>query len=98
MVLESDLGSLVPFCKPVLRNLGVLFGSDLKFEKQIYSEVNSCFYHLRLKSKVKPFLFMHDLEKVLHAFVFTRLDHCMLVLINHCLTAYNWPKSEAFDK
>lgn len=29
-----------------LRHLGVIFDSDLKFEKQINSVVKSCFYHL----------------------------------------------------
>lgn len=90
----SDLGSLDPFCKSVVWNIGVLFDSDLKFDKHIYSVVISCFYHLRLIAKVKPFLSMHDLEKVIHAFVFTRLDYSssLIVGINHCITAYNWFK------
>lgn len=35
----SDPGSLAPFCKPVVWNLGLFFDSYLKFEKQIYSVV-----------------------------------------------------------
>jgi len=60
-----DLGGLAPFCKPLVHNLGVLLDCDLKFEKQIYSVVKSCYYHLRLKAKVKSFLSMCDLEKLI---------------------------------
>ncbi len=31
----SDLGNLAPFCKSVVKNLGVRFDVSLKFDKQI---------------------------------------------------------------
>ncbi len=34
------------------------------------------FFQLRLISKIKSFLSRKDLEKVIHAFIFSRLDYC----------------------
>ena len=36
----------------------------------------SCFFHLRNISKIKPILTTQDLEKIIHAFVSSRLDYC----------------------
>ena len=40
------------------------------------SVVKSSFFQLRNISKVKPLLTVTDFEKVIHAFVTTRLDYC----------------------
>ncbi len=72
----SSLGELSPYCKPVVRDLGVMLDSSLKFDKQINSVVKSAFFHLRLLAKVKPFVSCKDLEMLIHAFVFSRLDYC----------------------
>ncbi len=74
--VPSDLGNLAPFCKSVVKNLGVQFDVSLKFYKQINSVVKSCFFHLRLLAKVKPFLSTSNFEKLIHAFIFVRLDYC----------------------
>ncbi len=58
-----------------MTNLGVLFDSGLKFDKQINS-VKSCFYHLRHLAKVKPFLSLKNFEIVIHAFITSHLDYC----------------------
>ncbi len=42
-----DLGYFAQWITPCVRNLGVLFDSSLKFDKQINSVVSSCFFHLR---------------------------------------------------
>ncbi len=36
----------------------------------------TCFFQLRLLSKAKPFLSFKDFEKVIHAFILSRLDYC----------------------
>ncbi len=72
----SDLGNLAPFRKSVVKNLGVQFDVSLKFDKQINSVVKSCFFHLRLLAKVKPFLSTSNFEKLIHAFIFVRLYYC----------------------
>ncbi len=71
-----DLGNLAPFCKSVVKNLGVKFDSYLKFDKQINTMVKSCFFHLRSIAKVKPFLSSSDFERIIHAFISVRLDYC----------------------
>lgn len=71
-----NLGPLAPYNKAVVRNLGVLFDEAFKFDKQINGVVKSSFFNLRLLAKVKSFLSINDLEKVIHAFVFSRLDYC----------------------
>ncbi len=53
---DLDLGDLSYYVSSCVKNLGVIFDSGLKFNKQINSVVKSCFYHLRCLAKVKPFL------------------------------------------
>ena len=38
--------------------------------------VKASFFQLRLLAKVKPYLRRADLEKVIHAFISSRLDYC----------------------
>ncbi len=51
-----NLEQLSCFRKPVVKNLGVLFDSSLKFDKQINLIVKSSFYHLRLLAKALALL------------------------------------------
>ena len=62
--------------KSVVSNLGVKLDNALKLDKQISAVVSSSFYHLRLLSQIKPVLSFIDLERVIHAFISTRLDYC----------------------
>ena len=48
----------------------------MNFEFHIKKVTQSCFYHLRNISKLKPILTPQDLEKIIHAFVSSRLDYC----------------------
>ena len=72
----TDLGSLTSFLKPSAVNLGVIFDSELCFNKQISSVVKNSFYQLRTISKIKHSLSYHNLEIVIHAFITSRLDYC----------------------
>ncbi len=71
----------------MVKNLGILFDNTLKFDKQ--KVVKSGFFHLRLVAKVKPFLSFKDCEKVIHAFVFSRLDYCNYLYVGVCQTTLN---------
>lgn len=73
---DPDFASLSLYSTTCVRNLGVCFDTNLKFDKQISTVIKSCFYHLRLLSKVKPFLSLKKFETVMHAFVTSRLDYC----------------------
>ncbi len=71
-----NLGTLSPFRKHQVKNLGVICDSALKFNFQINEVVKASFYQLRMISKIKPFLARIDLEKLVHVFIFSRLDYC----------------------
>ncbi len=59
-----------------VKNLGVFFDSEIRFDRQVNSVVKTSFFLLRKLSKLKSILSYKDLEIVLHAFISTRLDYC----------------------
>lgn len=59
-----------PACTP----LGVTLDYDLNLKRQIGSVIKSSFHQLHLLAQVKPYLSFNDLERVIHAFIFSRLD------------------------
>ena len=72
----SALGPLSSHLKQHAKNLGVIFDSGFKFDKQINSVVSTSFFHLRSIAKLKSFLLPKDLETLVHAFISSRLDYC----------------------
>ncbi len=50
------LGNLGLYVHPFTKNLGLIFDSAFKFEKQISSVLKASFFQLRLQAKVKPYL------------------------------------------
>ncbi len=74
-----DLDSLAPFCKSVVKNLGVKFDSCLKCDKQINTVVSYCFFYLRSIAQVKLFLSSSDVERIIHDFISVRLEYCNTV-------------------
>ncbi len=54
--VNVHLGPLAAHNKVAVKNLGVWFDRELKFDKQINNVVKSCFFNLTLLAKVKPFL------------------------------------------
>ncbi len=73
---KANLGDLTSSVKPWVKNLGVIFDDGLKFDKQINTVVKSCFVQLWLLTKVKTILSSKNFEKVIHAFITSRLDYC----------------------
>jgi len=73
---DSAIGPLDTFSRSSTKNLGVILDCSFKFDKQVSAVVKSSFYHLRLLSKIKPYLPKKDLERAVHAFVTSRLDYC----------------------
>ncbi len=71
---DLDLSVIKPYVKPNVKNLGVIMDSDFKMDKQINSVIKSIFFQLRQLSKVKYFLSFNGFERVIHAFISTRLD------------------------
>ncbi|XP_032872790.1 uncharacterized protein LOC116970201, partial [Amblyraja radiata] len=58
------------------RNLGVVMDSDLNFNSHIKTVTKSAHYHLKNISRIKGLMSQQDLEKLVHAFIFSRLDYC----------------------
>ena len=59
-----------------VRNLGVILDSDLTFSSHIKSVTKSAFYHLKKNSKLKKCFSYVDQEKLIHAFITSRVDYC----------------------
>ncbi len=70
----ADIGPLAS--KTILFIKSVTLDTDLNFKRQIGSVVKGSFHQLQLLAKVKPYLSFKDLERVIHAFISSRLDYC----------------------
>ena len=64
------------------RNIGAMFDNHMKMNDQINSILKSCYHHNRSISKIKKYLTRNTLEKMIHAFVSSRLDNLNSLLIN----------------
>ncbi len=60
--------------------LGVVLDSNLSFENHISNVTKTAFFHLRNISKLRNMLSVSDAEKLVHAFMTSRLDYCNALL------------------
>ena len=74
--VSAQLKSVMLESRHQARNLGVVIDSDLNFKKHIKSITKSAYYHLKNISRIKGLMSQQDLEKLVHAFIFSRLDYC----------------------
>ncbi len=63
-----------------VKNLGVLFDSNLSFESHVSSICKTAFFHLKNISKLRPMLSTSNAEMLIHAFMTSRLDYCNALL------------------
>ncbi|XP_074496841.1 uncharacterized protein LOC141770891 [Sebastes fasciatus] len=63
-----------------VRNLGVVFHQDMSFNSHIKQTSRTAFFHLRNIAKIRHILCQNDAEKLVHAFVTSRLDYCNSLL------------------
>lgn len=63
-----------------VRNLGVLFDQDMSFTSHIRQISRTAFFHLRNIAKIRHILSQNNAEKLVHAFVTSRLDYCNSLL------------------
>lgn len=59
-----------------ITNLGVRFDPQLTFTDHVKYICKTSFHHLRNISKLRPLLTLPDAEKLVHAFISSRLDYC----------------------
>jgi len=74
--IALDLGPLASNVNTQVRNLGVIFDSEMKFDRQVNAVVKGSFFQLRGIAKLKGILSSKDMETVVHAFITSRLDYC----------------------
>ncbi len=63
-----------------VKNLGVILDSNLSFENHISHVTKTAFFHLRNIAKLRNMLTVPDAEKLVHAFMTSRLDYCNALL------------------
>ncbi|KAI2645033.1 putative RNA-directed DNA polymerase from transposon BS [Labeo rohita] len=62
--------------KNQVRNLGVILKSDLSFSSHVKAVTKSAYYHLKNIARIQCFVSSQDLEKLVHAFITSRVDYC----------------------
>ncbi len=68
------------FTSSTVKNLGVILDSNLSFENHISNLTKTAFFHLRNIAKLQNMLTVSDVERLVHAFVISRLDYCNALL------------------
>ncbi len=63
-----------------IKNLGVILDSKLFFENHISHVTKTAFFHLRNIAKLRNMLSVSVAEKLVHAFMTSRLDYCNALL------------------
>ena len=63
-----------------VRDLGVVMDSELTMRKHIGNVASICFFHLRRLRKLRPFLNVANTQRLVSAFILSRIDYCNAVL------------------
>ncbi len=63
-----------------VKNLGVILDSNLSFESHISYVTKTAFFHLRNIANLRNMLTVSDAEKLVHAFMTSRLNYCNALL------------------
>jgi len=63
-----------------VKDLGVTLDCNLSFEKHISYVTRTAFFHLRNIAKLRNMLSVSDAEKLVYAFMTSRLDYCNALL------------------
>ena len=74
--VTAHLESLSLKPKDQVKNLGIIIDSDLNFNSHIKLIRKSAFYHLKNIARIRGYMSKQDLEKLIHAFISSRLDYC----------------------
>ncbi len=62
--------------KNQVTNLEVILETDISFSSHIKSVTKSAYYHLKNIARIRSFVSSQDLEKLVHAFITSRVDYC----------------------
>uniref|UniRef100_A0A673Y0T8 Reverse transcriptase domain-containing protein n=1 Tax=Salmo trutta TaxID=8032 RepID=A0A673Y0T8_SALTR len=87
--LTINLDGCTVVSNKTVKDLGVTLDPDLSFEEHIKTASRTAFFHLRNIAKIRNFLSKNDAEKLIHAFVTSRLDYCNALLSGYPDKALN---------
>ncbi len=59
-----------------VKYIGVILETDLGFSSHVKAVTKSAYYHLKNITIIRCFVFSQDLEKLVHAFIISRVDYC----------------------
>uniref|UniRef100_A0A8C2KTL5 Reverse transcriptase domain-containing protein n=1 Tax=Cyprinus carpio TaxID=7962 RepID=A0A8C2KTL5_CYPCA len=62
--------------KNQVRNLGVILETDLSFSSHVKAVTKPAYHHIKNIARIKCFVSSQDLEKLVHAFITSRVDYC----------------------
>ncbi len=74
--MNAYLDSRGQTTKNQVRNLGVILETDLSFSSHVKAVTKSAYYHLKIIARIRCFVSSQDLEKLVHAFITSRVDYC----------------------
>ncbi len=60
--------------KNQVKNLEVILKTDLSFSSHVKTVTISAYYHLKNIARIRRFVSSQDLEKLVHAFITSRVD------------------------
>uniref|UniRef100_A0AAY4DRN7 Reverse transcriptase domain-containing protein n=1 Tax=Denticeps clupeoides TaxID=299321 RepID=A0AAY4DRN7_9TELE len=63
-----------------VKDLGIIIDAGLSFSSHVDNVTRIAFFHLRNIAKIRNIISMHDAEKLVHAFITSRLDYCNALL------------------
>ena len=89
MNLTINLSGCTVVSNKTVKDLGVTLDPDLSFDEHIKTVSRTAFFHLRNIAKIRHFLSKNDAEKLIHAFVTSRLDYCNAILSGYPDKAIN---------
>ena len=70
----------IPACDKV-RNIGVMFDSEMKMDTQVNSMCKSAWFHLYMIGKIRSYLSDDQTKSVVHAYVTPKLDENNALLV-----------------
>ncbi len=75
-MVNAYLDSRGQTTKNQVKNLGVILETDLSFSSHVKAVTKSAYYHLKNIARIMCFVSSQDLEKLVHAFITSRVDYC----------------------
>lgn len=74
-VSELKVGNATVACANSVKNIGAVFDSQLTMVEQVGATCRSCYMHVRNIGRIRPFLSQSATEKLVHAFISSKLDY-----------------------